>query len=473
MKLFLIPMTLFLSTPSSASETEIIPGTSCIFESASENASIQFRESGLTNSDPEMTSAVTCPVFLESTQVKLNYLATLENISLQVNNNSEEQIVIECNLNEQIGQESKNSYFQRITLESNALASVRWEEIGISSNLSTFSVQCSLPASATIVSLLNKTNSSVDNSCAQEEFFLPYKDFVSASCDEQYVNITSMTGLPKLNSEDQRDRPMVGITAWINRVAVPFLFNWKIPRVPQIQDSYSLATARGPIAFAINGVPIFHYERRPDVSTHPDDYEAGSDTVLAGELDQCGGHAGQGEDYHYHYAPVCLLDEHDLNTPIAYGLDGIPIYYGSGGTDYYGSSRYNEINLVDEKTLDLCNAKLDSAGSYRYYTTSSPPYLIGCHRGVVDSSLQINVPPFPIRRQGTPVPEGSGEFGEAVQTIVTDFYQDAQGYYHLEHEVAGNTEAVIYKKISETEDCWEFEHRSDAEISGTKQNACR
>jgi len=39
-------------------------------------------------------------------------------------------------------------------------------------------------------------------------------------------------------------------------------------------------------------ISVHIYERRPDVSIALSNYLAEDDTVLAGELDQCGGHAG-------------------------------------------------------------------------------------------------------------------------------------------------------------------------------------
>ena len=473
MKNIFISSFIFLSVGMSASNVDTLPGSSCKYISVEEGGAIQFKETGLTNSDFDVANKITCPIPFTSHQEIAGYMTTLKNITLDIINQGSEQATIDCTLDEYIASKSMTSYAKSINLDTGVVRTLSWNEIEISSNASTFSIQCSLPASTIIAALSNSADLSETDSCPHSSAFSSYSDLVSTSCDEEYLNITTTTGLPRLDNIDPRDRPMVGITSWINRVAVPFLFNWKIPRTPEILDGYSLATARGPIALAVNGVPIFHYERRPDASTHPDDYDPASDTVLAGELDQCGGHAGQGEDYHYHYAPVCLLDEHDLDMPIAYGLDGIPIYYGSGGTDYYGSARYNDINLIDEQTLDLCNAKTDSAGDYRYYTTNSPPYLLGCHRGRVDPSLQINVPPFPLRQQGTAVPEGAGQFGESIKTVVTDFYLSTEGYYHLEHEVSGKTESVIYKKTSVTEDCWEFEHRSEVDVVGTTQNACR
>lgn len=31
----------------------------------------------------------------------------------------------------------------------------------------------------------------------------------------------------------------------------------------------------------------------------------------------------QGEDYHYYYTPMCLMDKHNLDLPMAFGLNGI------------------------------------------------------------------------------------------------------------------------------------------------------
>ena len=52
---------------------------------------------------------------------------------------------------------------------------------------------------------------------------------------------------------------MVDITAWIQRVPLPYEFKWKIPLEAMWVHPYEEASPRGPIAFAVNGVPIFHY----------------------------------------------------------------------------------------------------------------------------------------------------------------------------------------------------------------------
>lgn len=280
------------------------------------------------------------------------------------------------------------------------------------------------------------------------------------------------TGLAESDPPQPDLRMMVGITAWILRVPVPYAYEWRIPTDPVWLDEITEASPRGPIAVAVDGVPIFHYERRPDVSTHPEHYDPASDTVVQGELDHCGGHSGQGDDYHYHYAPVCLADDHDLSLPIAFGLDGAPVYYGTGGTEYYGFGHFDDIDLLPAEPLDECNAIQLEDGSWIHYTTSTPPYVIGCHHGYVDPSLQIE--PRPMREQGVAAPYG-GLVGEPSLTRITDWYVDDDGWMHLEHtsfEDGMSLSAVVYRQAA-GDDCWEFDFRAVADTPGVVQTHCR
>ena len=47
---------------------------------------------------------------------------------------------------------------------------------------------------------------------------------------------------------------------------------------------------------------------------------------LIGELDEWGGHCGRADDYHHHTAPLHLSKTVGGTTPIAYALDGYPLY---------------------------------------------------------------------------------------------------------------------------------------------------
>ena len=314
------------------------------------------------------------------------------------------------------------------------------------------------------------SNSAADCTNYKKAFEL-HLDSEAVNCTADFLKVDA-TGLPKLTSMDREDIPMVGITSWIQRVAIPYNFNWHIPLSPNWLDEPVEASARGPIAVAVDGVPIFHYERRPDVSTSLDNYEERNDTVVQGELDQCGGHSGQGEDYHYHYAPICLLDEHNPELPIAFGLDGAPIYYGEGGDEYYGRARYSDLNYLPEKALDDCNALQLPDGNYVHFTTKTPPYVVGCHHGFFDSKLQIEPPTFDALAQRKSSPLG-GRYGEPVSTVITDFEKNENGYRLAFNSITtpGVTSAILYHQTSES--CWEFEYQLVAGEEGQTTEACR
>lgn len=305
--------------------------------------------------------------------------------------------------------------------------------------------------------------------------FTNQRGLVTATCDGDTLQIVSANGLPDPAPADPLDRAMVGVTSWIQRVPIPFALDWRIPSTPSFLSEYQQTTGIGPNAVAINGVPIFHYEARPEVNIDPTTYDPRSDTVRQGELDQCGGHAGQGEDYHYHYPPVCLLGEHDLSEPIAFGLDGIPIYFGTGGDDYYGRGRYSDVNNLPNQSsdsLDLCNAYRLEDGRYVYYTTAEPPYMIGCHRADFDRQRQINIP-FSGRQQGSPVPFGT-EAGEPFATNILDWFEDELGYHLRFARDDGSTGEVIYRQTDTVRDCWSFEFKSNTtDTSGVVEEYCR
>lgn len=160
---------------------------------------------------------------------------------------------------------------------------------------------------------------------------------------------------------------MVGIRAWQQQVPLPQPFTgsnaWQIPLTPRLADnpiSAKVSLFRGAIALAVNGVPIFNALNN-----------RGEDTFLAGELDDWGGHCGRGDDYHYHTAPVHLQSIVGKGQPIAFALDGFPIY---GLTEADGSA-------VGE--LDEFNGQFDAEGNYHYHATKTFPYINGGMRGVV------------------------------------------------------------------------------------------
>ncbi len=300
--------------------------------------------------------------------------------------------------------------------------------------------------------------------------FSLFKDGVKVDCDQSFFYVLAATGLPIARPGQAEPKLMVGIKNFIMRVPVPFGFQWKLPLQPKWHDVPLEAASRGPIGVAIDGVPIFLWDKRPDSSDPPGYYDAKYDTVVQNEVDHCGGHAGQGEDYHYHYAPVCLVDVNHLDRPIGYGIDGVPIYFGTGGTDFFGDGKLNTINKLPGK-LDDCNGFRKPDGSYAYYTTKDHPYTLGCNMAYADPGLQINVPPF--RDQGRAQP-GGGVAGEASQTLITDFFTDSDGWRHLEYAALSGpgTSAILYRATG-GDDCWEFEYRVDRGVKGGHETYCR
>jgi hypothetical protein len=160
---------------------------------------------------------------------------------------------------------------------------------------------------------------------------------------------------------------MVGIKAWQQQVPTvqPYFGTnaWPIPITPIISKNQISAKnhfLRGAIAVAINGVPIFNALTNK-----------GTDAYLTGELDDWGGHCGRADDYHYHMAPFHLQSLVGKKVPIAYALDGFPIY---GETELDGKPATG---------LDEFNGHYDAKKKYHYHGTKNYPYINGGFKGVV------------------------------------------------------------------------------------------
>lgn len=215
---------------------------------------------------------------------------------------------------------------------------------------------------------------------------------------------------------------MVGITAWQQQVPLPQPYtgknSWRIPLRPVVSDqpiSAKKALFRGAIGLAVNGVPIFNALNN-----------RGEDAFLAGELDEHGGHCGRGDDYHYHIAPVHLEKVVGKGKPIAYALDGFPIY---GYTDAEGK---------EPADLDEFNGRFEKDGSYRYYSTKKYPYINGGMRGVVTvRGDQIDPQPrdAPVRPAGEPLR------GATIKEFIRD---DTRKTYTVKYELRGGTYSVRY-----------------------------
>lgn len=187
-------------------------------------------------------------------------------------------------------------------------------------------------------------------------------DKVNTRYDEKYFYIES-NGLPK-------HEMMTGITNWQQQVPINhnYLGNnaWAIPLQPELAKT-PLSTKdnfmKGAIAIAVNGIPIFNPLNN-----------RGEDANAIGELDKWGGHCGRADDYHYHLPPTHLQKKVGNNKPIAYALDGFPVY--------------GETN----QPLDEYLGRFTSDSTYQYHAIKTYPYLIASMRGKVALNPRTKAP---------------------------------------------------------------------------------
>ncbi|MGA1197382.1 MAG: DUF1566 domain-containing protein, partial [Candidatus Latescibacterota bacterium] len=150
-----------------------------------------------------------------------------------------------------------------------------------------------------------------------------------------------------------------------------------------------------------------------------------TDTNLAGELDTFGGHAGRADDYHYHIAPLFINKIVGDTVPIAYALDGYPLY---GLNEPDGSPATN---------LDDLNGHFDSNNKYHYHSTLNYPYVNGGFKGTIELANGEEVANQPRTRAVRPS-------GTGMAAHITGFSQQADGWYHLTYEANGGTQTIAY-----------------------------
>jgi hypothetical protein len=214
---------------------------------------------------------------------------------------------------------------------------------------------------------------------------------------------------------------MVGITAWQQQVPIPQYYTgtnaWQIPLKPiPAANPISLDTAlhTGAVAIAVNGLPIFNPENN-----------RGEFSQDIGELDAFGGHCGRADDYHYHIAPVHLNSVVGYRQPIAWALDGYPVY---------GMKEPDETSVLP---LDL-NLGHDWNGSYHYHAIDTKPYLIARMRGQVTVQNDQVVPQARTK--------GVRPFLQPLNGAeITEFHQCDTNHYALKYVVNGEPRWVNYR----------------------------
>lgn len=276
-----------------------------------------------------------------------------------------------------------------------------------------------------------------------------FADKVLVTCDDEqavlnsdtYPDHTLMTGI--VGTNEQVPVPSSGYAA-----AVPL--RPVIGATPQTRDAA--------LGVAVNGVPIFDYTGGGEMSV--DDlfhHQTQHDTLITQQLDVCGGHAGRGDDYHYHVAPVCMIEQ--MNNAghaaiIGWAYDGFPIY-GDNNPD--GTP-------IAEGTLDVCNGQTDDTFGYRYHTSSGAPYIIQCLMGEVADIRELpRTPPLTPADGGPRIDPGVPPRG-GVEDLV--FTEDDSGLRSMNYTYKGEAYYMRYTPTG-TPDCYLFETRTvtnDGEI---------
>jgi phosphatidylethanolamine-binding protein (PEBP) family uncharacterized protein len=298
----------------------------------------------------------------------------------------------------------------------------------------------------------------------------------SVNCDDSYAYIGS-NGLAT-------HAMMNGITATNLQVPVAQNFYganaWKIPLAPAIASTVTTAVD-GPIAVAINGVPIFNPCKQGGCQN--------GDTKVLGELDICNGHSGRADDYHYHAAPTCLMAGKPSNYwdthPLGWALDGFAIF---GYNDANGSTATRD-TFCGGNTSSITNAPT----GYSYHVTDASPYVLSCFRGTPSPDLanqgskyfplrQPPVTPFPVSGMTLTTDSFDGyqvlQFSSAQAFVTTetgtDHYTNAAGTYHIRYKPVTGTALLPLLALNQNRGksaCWNFQFMKTSATSGASDTS--
>ena len=238
---------------------------------------------------------------------------------------------------------------------------------------------------------------------------------VSISADDEYFYIASYSWPEHAMG--------TGIQSWQEQVPIPQNYqgdnSWAIPLNPTMADTpldTSEHLLKGALAVAVNGVPIFNVLNNRS-----------ENAFLIGELDNWGGHFGRGDDYHYHMIPTHLEDEIGTDTPLAYALDGYPVY---GYTD---------------EVLDNAFGRTDSEENYRYHASLTVPYYIPFMMG------EVTLDPTSLAPKDQIIPQAiqnavrpSDDFKPVNGASVLGITETGKNAFSFEYEVSGTKYYVNY-----------------------------
>ncbi len=301
---------------------------------------------------------------------------------------------------------------------------------------------------AAVASLL--TGASASAPLAHEDHCTAVKASVEEAGFAESVTVACTPDHAIISSDTYPDHEiMTGITATNEQTAVPGQYDAPIILSPTLQGTP--LTRDAALGVALNGVPIYDYTAGGEMSLEDlAHHQAQHDTFQTGQLDICGGHAGRGDDYHYHVKPVCMIEQMDNaaeNPIIGWAFDGFPIY----GDDNPDGSE------IAAGALDVCNGQPDPTFGYRYHTSQDAPYIVQCLMG--------EVPDFDDLPRVRPL-EASGssrgtEPGRPPEGGVEDlvFTQETTGERSLDYTYRGEAYYIRYAP-SDTAGCYDFVKRT-------------
>lgn len=252
-----------------------------------------------------------------------------------------------------------------------------------------------------------------------------------------YPNHTMMTGIVGTNEQ-------VPVPA--KNYAAPIPLEPVLGTTPQTRDAA--------LGVAVNGVPIYDYTGGGEMTLEDlQHHQAQHDTLETKQLDVCGGHAGRGDDYHYHVKPSCMIEQMKNAGDaaiIGWAYDGFPIY-GDNNPD--GTS-------IAGGDLDICNGKADETFTYRYHTSPEAPYIVQCLMGeVVDFDDLPRV--SPLKASGGWFNWAGKSAGVPPRGGVEDltFTQFPDGRRSMDYVYQGETFYMRYAPAA-TSDCYTFETKT-------------
>ncbi len=240
---------------------------------------------------------------------------------------------------------------------------------------------------------------------------------------------------------------MTGIVGTNEQVPVPAEYGAPIILSPTLGTTP--LTRDAALGVAVNGVPIYDYTgggemSQADLAHH----QARHDTVQTGQLDVCGGHAGRGDDYHYHTKPACMIAQMANagdDAIIGWAFDGFPIF-GDNNPD--GS-------MITPGDLDLCNGQPDDNYGYRYHTSIDAPYIVQCLMGKVAEFNRLpRVPPLSSTDGGGAAPGRPPQGG--VQDLV--FTENPDGSRSMDYRYKGDDYYIRYAPSTKS-GCYDFSTR--------------